>query len=266
MALKTMERNVVITGSTRGIGFGLARCFLEKNCSVVLNGSSPESTRKAMERLGNFRHRAIGVPADISTMEGIAFLYEEARQHFGRVDIWINNAGISHDMHNAWKLDHEEIRRVLDTNLRGTIYGTIIPFRKMQQQGSGRIFNMEGLGSDGFMLDGLTVYGTTKSALTYFTRSFAHEARGSSVMVGTISPGMVVTDMLVRTVSDGSPESLKKKKFFNIVADDVETVSAFLCNRMLSSSGLSPRIRWLTRSKMIGRFLISPFRKRDLFS
>jgi NAD(P)-dependent dehydrogenase (short-subunit alcohol dehydrogenase family) len=99
-------------------------------------------------------------------MEGIAFLCEEARQHFGRVDIWINNAGISHDMHNAWKLDHEEIRRVLDTNQRGTIYGTILPFRKMQQQGSSRIFNMEGLGSDGFMLDGLTVYGTTKSALT----------------------------------------------------------------------------------------------------
>ncbi|NTV98705.1 MAG: SDR family oxidoreductase [Chlorobiaceae bacterium] len=261
-----MPRSVVITGSSRGIGFGLAKRFLEQDCNVILNGSTPESTRKAAELLAGFGDRVHGVAADISTGEGIRFLYEEACRQFGRVDIWINNAGISHDKRNVWELECGEIDRVIDTNIRGTIYGTIIPFKHMQKQGSGRIFNMEGLGSDGFMLDGLTVYGTSKSALTYFTRSFAHEACASNVQVGTISPGMVVTDMLLRTVSDGSDDSIRNRKFFNIVADDVDTVSAFLCRKMLSSTEQSPRIRWLTKTKMIGRFLLSPFRKREFFA
>ncbi|TLU85704.1 MAG: SDR family oxidoreductase [Chlorobium sp.] len=261
-----MEKNVVITGSSRGIGLGLAKRFLERQCNVVLNGSTPESTRKATAQIAGMGGRVTGIPADVSTREGITFLYEEACRLFGKVDIWVNNAGISHEKRNVWELDPGEIDRVIDTNIRGALYGTIIPFRQMQKQGHGRIFNMEGLGSDGFMLDGLTVYGTSKSALTYFTRSFAHETRNSRVQVGTISPGMVVTDMLLKTVNDGSPDSIKNRKFFNIVADDVETVSAFLCEKMLSSNEQSPRIRWLTKSKMISRFLLFPFRKRDFFS
>ena len=76
-----------------------------------------------------------------------------------------------------------------------------LPGSLILQQGGGKIFNMEGLGSDGVMIDGMTIYGTTKSALSYFTRSFSHEARHSAVEIGTLSPGMVVTDMLRRMVS-----------------------------------------------------------------
>jgi len=261
-----MGKTVVITGSSRGIGFGLALRFLERECNVVLNGSSSETTLKAMEQLQRYNRNVAGVTADISTPEGITQLYDEAVRHFGRVDIWINNAGITHDMRNAWELGHRTISRVVDVNIEGVMYGTIIPFRQMKLQNEGKIFNMEGLGSDGFMLNGMTVYGTTKSAITYFTRSFAREARGTSVQIGTLSPGMVVTDLLRTTVNDGSAESQKKKKFFNMMADDVETVSTFLCGRILASTAPSPRIRWLTKPRMLGKILISPFRKRDLFS
>ncbi len=261
-----MGKTVVITGSTRGIGFGLAGCFLERGYNVVLNGSSPESTRKAMERLQGDREHLAAVSADISTRDGITQLYDEAVRHFGRVDIWINNAGIGHEMRNAWEVDSQELSQVLRVNIDGVVSGTIIPFQRMKEQGGGKIFNMEGLGSDGFMLDGMTIYGTTKSALTYFTRSFAHEARGTTVQIGTISPGMVVTDMLRRTVSDGSPESLKKQQFFNIMADDVATVAAFLTDRILSATDHSPKIRWLTKPRMAGKILMAPFRKRNLFS
>ena len=261
-----MRKTVVITGSTRGIGFGLALSFLKRDCNLVLNGKSPETTRKAMARLQHYSGHTAGGPADISTPEGIIHLYDEAVRHFGRIDIWINNAGIVNEMRNAWELDHRAIRRIFNVNIEGIVYGTIIPYQRMVTQGGGKIFNMEGLGSDGFMQDGMTIYGTTKSALTYFTRSFAHEARGSSVEVGTLSPGMVVTDMLRSTISDGSAETLKKKRFFNIMADDVETVSEFLCSKILSSTAQSPRIRWLTKPRMIRKLLLAPFRKRDLFS
>jgi NAD(P)-dependent dehydrogenase (short-subunit alcohol dehydrogenase family) len=261
-----MGKTVVITGSTRGIGFGLARCFLERGCNVVLNGSSPESTRKAMEQLQGYPAHLAAVSADISNRQGISHLYDEAVGYFGRVDIWINNAGIGHEMRNAWELDDGELSQVLRVNIDGVVSGTIVPFLRMKEQGGGKIFNMEGLGSDGFMLNGMTIYGTTKCAVTYFTRSFAHEARGTSVQIGTISPGMVVTDMLLRTVSDGSAESLKKKKFFNIMADEVETVVPFLTGKILAATAQSPRIRWFTKPRMIGKILMAPFRKRNFFS
>ena len=260
-----MGTTVVITGSTRGIGFGLARCFLERGCNVVLNGRSPESTRKALDQLQGYREHLTAVSGDISNREALSRLYDEAVSHFGRVDIWINNAGIGHEMRNAWEVDHHELSRVLRVNIDGVVSGTIIAFLRMKEQGGGKIFNMEGLGSDGFMLDGQTLYGTTKRALTYFTRSFAHEARGTSVQIGTISPGMVVTDMLRRTVSDPSAESQKKKQFFNIMADEVETVAPFLARKILAATAQSPRIRWLTKSRMAGKILMAPFRKRNLF-
>ena len=261
-----MGKRVVITGSTRGLGFGLARRFLERGCRVVVNGSSLDSTLKAMEKLGQYTANAAGVAADIRNPHDIRKLYDAAVGRFGGVDIWINNAGISHEMRSAWELDSGVIDSVLDVNIRGVLYGTIIPFEGMIKTGGGKIFTMEGLGSDGFMLDGMSVYGTTKSAVSYFTRSFAHEVRGMDVQIGTLSPGMVVTDMLRSTVSDGSPESLKKRKFFNVMADDVEIVSEFLCGKILASTSQSPRIKWLTRHRMIGKILLAPFRKRDFFS
>ena len=261
-----MRKTVVITGSTRGIGFGLALRFLERDCNVVLNGTSAETIRKAMLQLQRFNEHAAGVPADISTPAGITQLYDEAVRHFGRVDIWINNAGIVNERRNTWELDFPAIRRVFEINIEGTVNGTIIPYQRMDKQGGGKIFNMEGLGSDGFIQEGMTIYGTTKSAITYFTRSFAHEARLSPVQIGTLSPGMVVTDMLLSTIIEGSADCQKKKNFFNMMADDVDTVSEFLCSRILSSTAKSPRIKWLTKPGMIRKLLIAPFRKRDLFS
>ncbi len=76
---------------------------------------------------------------------------------------------------------------------------------------------------------------------------------------------MVVTDMLCSMVSDGSQESLKKRKFFNVMADDVETVSAFLCNKILSSTDQSPKIRWLTKPRMVAKIAMAPFNKRNFF-
>ena len=260
-----MGTTVVITGSTRGIGFGLARCFLERGCNVVINGCSPESTRKAMEQLQGYPEHLSAVSADISSRDDVVRLYDEAVSRFGRVDIWINNAGIGHEMKSAWEVDYGELSRVLRVNIDGAVAGTIIAFQRMKEQGGGKIFNMEGLGSEGFMLDGMTIYGTTKCAVTYFTRSFAHEVRGTSVQVGVLSPGMVVTDMLLRTVSDGSAESLKKKKFFNIMADEVETVAPFLTGKILAATAQSPRIRWLSKPRMMRKILVAPFRKRNLF-
>ncbi|WP_287373713.1 SDR family oxidoreductase [Prosthecochloris sp.] len=258
--------SVVITGGTRGIGFGLAKRFLEKGCKVTICGTSTQSVRKAVHELAAFGESAAGTVADVGKRSDVESLLDVAVKKFGAVDIWVNNAGITHDMLNVWELEQATIEDVLRVNMLGVVNGTVVPFLEMQKQGRGKIFNMEGLGSDGFMMEGLSVYGTSKSALRYFTRAFANEAGSSPVQVGTLSPGMVVTDLLLETLHGDSPETRKKRKFYNIMADDVDTVTAFLCEKMVLSTASSPRIEWLTKPKVIARMLLAPFRRRELFN
>lgn len=258
--------SVVITGGTRGIGFGLAKRFLEKGCRVTICGTSTQSVEKAVHKLAAFGENVTGAVADVGKRSDVESLLNAAVNNFGPVDIWVNNAGISHDTAKVWDLRQETIEAVLRINILGVVNGTVVPFLAMQEQGGGKIFNMEGLGSDGFMIDGLSVYGTSKSALRYFTRAFAKEAVQSPVQVGTLSPGMVITDLLLETLRDDFPGTRKKRKFYNIMADDVDTVTAFLCEKMIMSSSASPRIEWLTKQKALSRILLAPFRKRDLFN
>ncbi len=262
-----MEQTVVITGSTRGLGFGLAEAFLERGHRVVVNGTTEEGTARAVKKLVRFGRRVYGAAGDVGTRPAVEHLCASALQQFGSVDIWVNNAGIDNGGEPVPDLASRRLDQVIDVNLKGVIYGTVVSFLVMKQQEKGKIFNMEGLGSDGFMMDGMTIYGTTKRAVSYFTASFAHEVRGSGVTVGTLSPGIVVTDMLRRTVGDGSPDKRKRQRFYNSMADDVETVASFLCSRILAASGNKlQRIRWLTKPEIFLRLLLAPFRRRDFFN
>ena len=261
---KTMT-TVVITGSTRGLGFGLARRFLDRGCSVLINGSNDSGVRRALEQLTAYGERVHGVAADISSRADVERLSREALERFGAIDIWVNNAGISHPHQMAWELDADSVQRVLGVNILGVVNGTVVPFRAMQGRGKGKIFSMEGHGSNGFIIDGMAIYGTSKSAVHYFVKAFAHEAKRSGITVGALSPGMVVTDMLLETVREESEESRKRKQLFNKLADDVETVSDFLVEGMLGASGPFVRIQWLTRKKALFRMLFGRFRNRDFF-
>ena len=258
-------KSVVITGGTRGIGLGLAKRFLERDCFVTVNGKTKGSVEKVLLELASFGDRLQAVTADVRERSDIEFLLEAAVKRFGTVDIWVNNAGIAHETAKVWELDQGVVEDVFDSNVLGVIHGTVVPFLAMREQGSGKIYNMEGLGSDGFIMDGMSIYGTTKSALRYFTRAFANEAKDSPVLIGSLSPGMVVTDLLRETVGDSSPESMKKRKFYNMMADDVQTVTEYLCEKMLAGNGRSRRIQWLTKTKVLFRMLTAPFRKRDFF-
>jgi NAD(P)-dependent dehydrogenase (short-subunit alcohol dehydrogenase family) len=258
-------KTVVITGSTRGLGFGLAKRFLEKGCNVVINGTAWGSVDRALGQLSAFAGRVHGVACDMASEPDVERLLREAGERFGSVDIWVNNAGIGQPLLKVWEIDAGRLERVAAVNIMGVVYGTIVPFRAMKARGSGMIFTMEGHGSNGGILDCMAMYGTTKCAATYFTKAFAHEARGSGVIIGRLLPGMVVTDMLMETVSGDDPENGRRRKIYNLLADDVETVSAFLVEGMLSARGSTPRIEWLTRRKAMFRMLFGAFRKRDFF-
>jgi len=159
-------KSIVITGSTRGIGFGLAESFLALDCAVVVSGRTAEGVAAAVDKLGakHAESRIHGWPCEITDFTQVQALWDAAMDRFGKVDIWINNAGIGHRQGPVWEESPEIVKAVVDTNLTGTIYGAIVASRGMLQQGHGSLYNMHGAGSDGRRVHGLSLYGTSKRA------------------------------------------------------------------------------------------------------
>jgi NAD(P)-dependent dehydrogenase (short-subunit alcohol dehydrogenase family) len=259
-------KTVVITGSTRGIGRGLAVSFLKLGCSVFINGRQVADVEQVVRELArqSSPERINGFACDISDYEQVQALWKLAYQRFSRIDIWINNAGLSHPVKDFWAIDPQVVRSVVDTNLTGAIYGSQVAMQGMLEQGYGAIYNMEGLGSRGNKrVPGLSVYGSTKAGLDYLTESLAHESAGTPVLVGAISPGMVLTDMLLKLPDQTPEEERRNRRVFSILADKVETVTPWLAQRILENERNGVRIAWLTPAKIMRRFLAAPFRRDE---
>ena len=263
-------KTIVITGSSRGIGFGLAETFLSRNCQVIVSGSNTDSTTSAFNKLKNKypEENIFALACNVRKYEEVKQLWDKSKEHFGTVDIWINNAGVTHSRVPVWEHEPTEIERVIDTNLIGAVYGCKVASAGMLQQGFGAVYNLEGSGSDGGKIANFTLYGTTKYAIRFLTESLAEETKGTKVLVGAISPGMVITDLLLGT-TDKDIEPAKRKqvrRILNILADRVETVSPWLVDRVLANNKNGTRIAWLTKTKAAYRFLTSPFNQRDFFA
>lgn len=260
-------KNIVITGSTRGIGYGLADAFLARGCNVTVSGRTRDKVQGAVTSLSanHDAARMLGQPCDVTHFEQVQALWTASQVHWGQIDIWVNNAGIGSVQMDFWDLPSDDIAAVVETNVIGAMYGARVALQGMLAQGSGAIYNMEGLGSDGRRVEGLTLYGSSKHALKYLTDALAEETKQTPVLVGALRPGMVITDLLMHQYEE-RPEDLERaKRIFNILADHVDTVAPWLAERMLANRKKGARFQFLSRGKVIARFLTAPFSKRDLF-
>jgi NAD(P)-dependent dehydrogenase (short-subunit alcohol dehydrogenase family) len=258
-------KTVVVTGGTRGIGLGLVRSFLDRGCSLAFCGRSQTSVDKALAELGA-GERATGVVADVTDEDSLQVLWDAAAAAYGRVDVWVNNAGVSAPRKHLEEVALDDVRSVVGVNLLGAIHGSRVALRGFLAQGSGQLWNMEGFGSSGMTAPGIATYGSTKRAVTYLQKSLAKETKGLPVQVGLLSPGIVLTDLLVQDY-DGDPAALEKaKKIFNILGDRVETVTPWLADRVLATHRTGAHVQWLTRGKAARRFATAGFRKRDLWA
>lgn len=251
------------------MGFALAEAFLASHCRIMISGRTQESVLTAVERLCQ-RHPAenvIGQSCDVREYSQVKILWEAATNHFNHIDIWINNAGVAHAQANFWEHSKQDIDSVVGTNILGTMYGTQVALTGMLQQGHGAVYNMEGLGSDGRIVDGLAVYGSTKSALRYLNRSLEKQLVGNPVILGALSPGMLVTEMLTAQYKDMPAEEWERaKRVFNLLADRVEDVAPWMAKQILMNKKSGVRIKWLTRGRLISRLIMAPFFKRKLFA
>ena len=269
--MRTMStKRVVITGSTRGIGKGMAREFLRRGHSVAISGRSEASVARALAELRAAEdpgERLIGVPCEVDDYDQVQNLWDQSADAFGGVDIWINNAGISNSRAMIGELDPREIKTVNRSNLLGTLFGAKVALHGMTAQGHGHIYNFEGLGSNGRPMPGLSLYGATKYAITYFTKCLIKEAKDTGVNVGYLSPGIVLTHLSLEGTEHMPADKVEyTKRIYNILADRVETVTPWLVEKVLADKGSGSKIAWLTPGKAAWRFMRSRFVKRDLFA
>jgi len=260
-------KNIVITGSTRGIGLEMAKEFLRNKCNVTLSGRGQFLSEEVIRQLENFNDNYIYVTCDVSFENDIQSLWDESIRKWGTIDIWINNAGQNSPHAFSWDIDVSDTKSVINTNLIGMIYGSQIAAREMIKQGFGAIYSMEGLGSNNMIQAKTIHYGTTKHALTYYMKGLSKELKGTNVIAGRLSPGMMLTDFITKDRNGHESEVISDKSFikiFNILADKPETVAHFFIPRMLKNTKNNIQIAWLTNQKIIIRFLFAGFSKNRL--
>ncbi|XP_050369237.1 probable chlorophyll(ide) b reductase NYC1, chloroplastic [Argentina anserina] len=256
-------RNVVISGSTRGLGKALAREFLLSGDRVVVASRSLESVHATVRELeenlkdgianagsssrNNLAHaKVVGIACDVCEGDDVQKLARFAINEFGSIDIWINNAGANKGFRPLLQFSDEDIKQIVSTNLVGSILCTREAMRIMRNQPKGgHIFNMDGAGSGGSSTPLTAVYGSTKCGLRQLQSSLLKECKRSKVGVHTASPGMVLTDLLL------SGSSLKNKQMFNFICELPETVARTLVPRMRVVKGTGKSINYLTPPRIL---------------
>jgi short-subunit dehydrogenase len=260
-------KNIVITGSTRGLGFSMATEFLRAGCNVTLSGRGEVLVASTQRELSPFDGKYIYVSCNVQEKANLQKLWDTSLARWGGIDIWINNAGKNTPHLFSWETSETDTENIINTNLAGMIYGSQIAATGMLKQGHGAIYSMEGLGSNNMVQPKTILYGTTKHALTYFMKGMAQELAGTDVIAGRLSPGMVLTDFITKT-PEGQPSEViideKFRKTFNILADKPETVAKYFVPRILKNLKNDAQIAWLTNRKAAWRFMTAGFRKDRL--
>lgn len=266
-------KTIVITGSTRGLGFELAKCFRRHGFNIVINGVNEKRLEKSLAELRAIEGNGAvtGFCGSVTETDNIKAMIKKAVSEFGTIDIWVNNAGVNQPMKPMWELAESEIDALLNIDLRAAIMGSILAKNQMETQSAGGfIYNVEGYGSNDAMMTGLDMYGTSKRALTHFTKAFAKELEesGSKVKIGRLAPGIMKTDFTVKSLGGENEIVLpeKTKKVYNILGDRPEVVAGFLLERMIGNTKNDAHIEWLTGRKAAWRFMTAGFNKRDFFA
>jgi NAD(P)-dependent dehydrogenase (short-subunit alcohol dehydrogenase family) len=259
--------NIVITGSASGIGYGLAQQFLARGCRLMLADLPGSRLETAAAALGT-PERVDSRPCDVGRREQLQELWDTAVARFGRVDIWLNNAGVGPPVIRLDAVPPDWLDRAVDVNIRGVMHGTQVALAGMLKQGGGAIYNTVGFGYDGRKQKDLTVYGTTKVAARYFSESTAKELGDCPVRVSWLNPGFVLTPMTVeenRRIREriGDANWQKIRWVMNAIADTPEAATPWLVDRILRGQGPIDRLPPLV---FLRRLLVSLLTRPDPLS
>ncbi len=191
-----MDKVVIVSGGTRGIGFETVREFLDNGANVVLLGSRQESVDKALAQLSEEgkTDRVLGFYPDLSSEASITAMLDEVKRKFGTVDILVNNAGVS-DAKPIDAYDDEHFAAVMNINVDGLFRLTRLCVPMMKYKGKGVIVNTSSMVSLYAQASG-SAYPTSKFAVNGLTKALARELGKDGIRVNAVAPGIIGTDMV----------------------------------------------------------------------
>lgn len=227
--MKLENKNVFITGSSRGIGLAIAHKFASLGANIVLN-SRGQISEELLASFKTYGVKVLAISGDVSDYIDAKRMVDQAIEELGSVDVLVNNAGITQDT-IMLKMTEEDFERVLKVNLTGAFNMTQSVLKQMIKVREGAIINMSSV--VGLMGNvGQANYAASKAGLIGFTKSVAREVAGRNVRVNAIAPGMIESDMtsvLSDKVKDAMLAQIPMKQFGQ--AEQVADVAVFLASQ-----------------------------------
>lgn len=225
-----MDKCALITGATRGIGKQIAITLAKQGYNIALNyrkeNEELENTKKEIEEIGV---QILAVKGDVANFEDCENFVKQVIERFGQIDVLVNNAGITKDM-LLMRMKKEDFEQVIDTNLVGTFNVTknVVPY--MMKARSGRIINISSVvGISGNA--GQTNYSASKAGIIGFTKSLAKEIASRNILVNSVAPGFIETNMTDVLKDDVKQEIAKNIPLKRMgTAQDVANVVKFLAS------------------------------------
>ena len=225
----------IVTGSSRGIGRGIAERLGRDGASVVVNysGSEQEATEvvKAIESTGG---KSVAIQASLSNVEDIRRLFAETMQHFGQLNILVNNAGTG-VVGAIADVTEEDYDKVFNLNVRGVLFALQEAAKHMHD--GGRIVNISSTTTI-YPEPGMAIYAASKAAIKLFTEVLAREVGDRKITVNTVMPGPTIPGMFGNMPPEVQQQAAASSPFNRVgTPQDIADVVAFL---------VSEEARWLT--------------------
>ena len=195
--MKDILRNkvAIITGGSRGLGYAIAEAYARAGAKVIVASRSARTVAEAVKKLQDNGGQAAGQACDVSDIQQVEALAEFAIRTFGRIDIWVNNAGLSAPYGPTAHIPSVDFMNVINTNITGTYNGSVVAMRYFVVQKSGKLINLLGRGDNG-SIPLQNAYSSSKVWVRNFTKTLANEYKNSGVDVFGFNPGLVRTEML----------------------------------------------------------------------
>ncbi|MBR5468576.1 MAG: SDR family oxidoreductase [Firmicutes bacterium] len=238
-------KNVLITGSSRGIGKAIALAFAKEGCNIILNAStSSDELLKTQEELKEMGFYSYACLTDVSDYKRCAEMFNTIYSIYGNVDILINNAGINFHKHFR-DMQEDEWNKMIDVNFKSVLNCTHLALPKMISSKSGNIINISSVwGERGASCE--AVFAATKGAVNSFTKSMAKELGPSGIRVNAISCGVIDTEKNLSFTDDereilsdeislmrfGTPDEIAKIALFLAKED-----SSFITGQIITADG-----------------------------
>lgn len=261
MALENNQARptVVILGGGSGFGAALAKEFLAAGANVVIAGRQRQKLDEVCADADPARIARIA--CDVTKAEDLDRLWREAVERFGRIDHWLNNAGIGLPTRDLAATAPKDIERIVSINLVGALLGARCAMQGMLAQGHGHIWITEGLGSAGPVLKGTSAYSASKAGATQAFRVLVKEAAGTGVQVGYIRPGFMPTGL---SKEEGAVPDKEVDRMINMIGDRPEWIAPWFVRRILSNPRNGKHLTWLPPSKIVFRLITAPLTRRKV--